>query len=135
MIPAQSGAGASAQRQYELRSKRREDQVMAEHPRLGRLLLSLFDEPSRTKVWVQGARGERAVAAKLDELAGDHLIALHDRRMLRPDGRPSWANIDHIAITAADRVVAEAELRGACEALLANTVIEDYRIEIMDSAA
>ena len=83
--------------------------MLAEHPRLGRLLLAVFDEPARTKVWEQGARGERAVAAKLDELAGSHLVALHDRRMLRPDGRASKANIDHIAITAAGVWVIDAK--------------------------
>jgi hypothetical protein len=108
-IPTQSGAGASAQRQFDQRSARRQDRVLAEHPRLGRLLLALSAEPARTRVWEQGARGERAVAAKLDGLAGDHLIALHDRRLLRADGRPSRANIDHIAVTAAGLWVIDAK--------------------------
>jgi hypothetical protein len=107
--PLQSGAGASAQREHDKRANRRQEQVLAEHPRLGRLLLAVFDEPARTKVWEQGARGERAVAAKLDELAGSHLVALHDRRMIRVDGRPSRANIDHIAVTAAGVWVIDAK--------------------------
>ncbi len=44
------------------------------------------------------------MAAKIDELAGEHLIALHDRRKLRPDGRPSRATIDHLVVTAHRRV-------------------------------
>jgi hypothetical protein len=57
-------------------------------------MLALFDDPASTRVWAQGARGERAVGQKLDELAGDDVIALHDRAI--PNSR---ANIDHIAIT------------------------------------
>ncbi len=66
------------------------------HPKLGGLLLALSKEPVSTRVWAQGAAGERAVAAKLDELAGEHLIALHDRARLRPDGKLSRANFDHL---------------------------------------
>lgn len=40
-----------------------------------------------------------------------------------------------IALQATDRQAAEAELRGACETLLANLVIEDFTIEILDAAA
>jgi phosphoribosylformylglycinamidine synthase len=35
-----------------------------------------------------------------------------------------------LALAAADRAAAEAEVRAMCEKLLANTVIETYRIEI-----
>ena len=93
-------AGGSAQREYDRRSQRREANIRSRHPRLGGLLLALSNEPASTRVWAQGAGGERAVAVKLDELAGEHLIALHDRKMLRPDGRASRANIDHLAVTA-----------------------------------
>jgi Nuclease-related domain len=98
--PPVPAAGASAQREFDRRVQRREAQVRAAHPKLGGLLLALFDEPASTRVWAQGARGERAVAAKLDDLASEYVIALHDRVMLRPDGRRSRANIDHIAIAA-----------------------------------
>jgi hypothetical protein len=60
--------------------------------------LALSNEPVSARVWAQGARGERAVAAKLDELAGEHVEVLHDRAMRGPDGRPSRANIDHLAV-------------------------------------
>jgi hypothetical protein len=61
--------------------------------------LALSTEPTSTRVWAQGAAGERAVAAKLDALVGDNVAALHDRRLRRPDGTLSKANIDHLAVT------------------------------------
>jgi Nuclease-related domain len=102
-------AGGSAQREYDKRSQRREAAIRSRHPRLGGLVLALTNEPASTRVWAQGAHGERAVAAKIDELAGEHLIALHDRRMLRPDGRPSRANIDHLVVTAAGVWIVDAK--------------------------
>ena len=36
-----------------------------------------------------------------------------------------------VAVAGHDRAAAERELRGACETLLANLVIEDYAIEIV----
>jgi hypothetical protein len=110
-IPPQSrrAAGSSAQREYDKRSQRREAAIRSQHPRLGGLVLALTNEPASTRVWAQGAHGERAVAAKLDELAGEHLVALHDRRMLRPDGRASRANIDHLVVTAAGVWVIDAK--------------------------
>lgn len=92
-----SRGGASAQREYERRVAARDARVRARHPRLGGLLLALTDEPSTTRVWQQGARGEQAVAATLDALGTD-VVALHDRRMRRPDGRLSRANIDHLVV-------------------------------------
>jgi hypothetical protein len=102
--PADSAAGASAQREFARRSARREADVRARHPRLGGLLLALSDDPSSTRVWAQGARGERLVAEKIDELAGEHLVALHDRRI--PGTK---ANIDHIAVTASGVWVVDAK--------------------------
>ena len=98
-LEQQVGGGVSAQREYDKRSARREQQIRQQHPRLGGLLLALSKEPTSTRVWAQGAAGERAVAAKLDALVGDHVAALHDRRLRRPDGTLSKANIDHIAVT------------------------------------
>lgn len=99
-VPPAPAAGASAQREYEHRSQRREERVRAAHPKLGGLLLALFNEPATTQVWAQGANGERAVAAKLAELEGEHVSALHDRSMLDARGRRARANIDHIAVAA-----------------------------------
>jgi hypothetical protein len=101
--------GASAQREYERRSQRREQRIRSKHPRLAGLILALNSEPVSTRVWAQGADGERAVAAKLDELAGEHVAVLHDRAMRRPDGRPSRANIDHIAVAASGVWVIDAK--------------------------
>lgn len=109
-------AGSSAQREYARRSQNREDRVRARHPRLGGLLLALFEEPSSTRVWAQGAAGERAVAAKLAELEGTHVVALHDRKMRRADGRSTRANIDHLAVTATGVWVVDAKThKGALE--------------------
>jgi hypothetical protein len=93
-------AGASAQREYERRSGRREERIRSKHPRLGGVILALSNEPASTRVWAQGADGERSVGAKLDELAGEHVAVLHDRAMRRPDGQSSRANIDHLAVAA-----------------------------------
>ena len=95
----QVSGGVSAQRDYDRRSARREQQIREQHPRLGGLLLALSKEPTSTRAWPQGAAGERAVAAKLDALIGEHVAALHDRRLRRPDGTLSRSNIDHIAVT------------------------------------
>ena len=99
----------SAQREYDKRSARREQQIRQQHPRLGGLLLALSKEPTSTRVWAQGAAGERAVAAELDALVGDHVAALHDRRLRRIDGTLSKANIDHIAVTPAGVWVIDAK--------------------------
>ncbi len=93
-----STAGGSAQKEYERRSQRREDGIRQAHPRIGGLLLKLTDEPASTRVWAQGAAGERAVAAALDELAGPGLAVLHDRALRRPGGRMSKANVDHVVV-------------------------------------
>ncbi|MGW6132351.1 nuclease-related domain-containing protein [Cellulomonas sp. NPDC055163] len=62
-----------------------------------------------TRVWAQGARGERAVAAKLDDLSPEFVEVLHDRSMRRPDGRLSKANIDHIVVAASGVWVVDAK--------------------------
>ena len=86
------------------------------HPRLGGLLLALTEAPASTRVWAQGAHGERAVADSLAELVGEHLIALHDRKLVREDGRPSRGNIDHLVIAAAGVWVVDAKThRGTLE--------------------
>ena len=107
--PSSRGAGDSAMREYERRSARRAQQIRSHHPLLGGLILALSQEPAHTRVWAQGASGERAVASKLDELVGDHLLVLHDRRMLRADGSPSRANIDHLVIAASGVWVVDAK--------------------------
>jgi nuclease-like protein len=116
-IPRQQNvAGVSAQRQYEKRSQRREAQIRARHPKLGGVILALTNEPPSTRVWAQGAEGERAVGAKLAELVGEHVEVLHDRAMRRADGHLSTANIDHIAVVASGVWVIDAKThRGKLE--------------------
>lgn len=110
------GAGASALREYERRSSRREQQIRSRHPKLGGLILALSQEPAHMRVWMQGANGERAVASRLDELVGDHLVVLHDRKTLRADGSPSRANIDHLVIAGSGVWVVDAKThRGSLE--------------------
>ncbi|WP_367276708.1 nuclease-related domain-containing protein [Amnibacterium sp.] len=93
---ASDAAGRSSQREYDRRRSAREARVRSRFPRIGGLLLALVDEPASTKAWAKGAEGERAVADRLGRLEG--IRVLHDRRMRRPDGRLSSANIDHIVI-------------------------------------
>jgi hypothetical protein len=113
--PAPS-AGVSAQREFDRRVQRREEAVRAAHPKLGGLLLALFNEPASTRVWARGAGGERAVAAKLDELEGEHVTALHDRSMVDANGRRTRANIDHLAVAATGVWVIDAKThRGALQ--------------------
>lgn len=91
--PVESGtAGASARREFERRAARREANVRAAHPRVGGLLLALFDDPQTTKAWATGARGEEVLGRGLDRLAEAGVRVLHDRRI-----RGTRANIDHIA--------------------------------------
>lgn len=108
--------GGSAMREYQRRSEHRDQRVRAAHPKLGGLILALSNEPASTRNWAQGAAGERAVAATLDELVGDHLTVLHDRVSRRPDGRLSRANIDHLVVSASGVWVIDAKThRGALE--------------------
>lgn len=70
-------------------------------------MLAVTKDPVSTRVWDQGATGEEAVGAALD--AVPDVVALHDRRMLSPNGRLSRANIDHLVITAAGVWVVDAK--------------------------
>ena len=115
-IAAAPTAGTSAQREFERRVQRRDQAVRAAHPKLGDLLLALFNEPASTRAWAQGASGERAIAAKLAELEGEHVTALHDRSMVDARGRRTRANIDHIAVAATGVWVIDAKThRGALQ--------------------
>lgn len=86
--------GASARHEFERRHRRREERVLAEHPRIGKLMLALGDDPQSTRAWQTGAIGEEALGRRLNELASERLLVLHDRRI-----PGSKANIDHIAVT------------------------------------
>jgi hypothetical protein len=87
-------AGASARREGQRRRAKREKQTLDRHPRLGKLILAVSDEPQAVRAWAKGAVGEEALGARLNKLASERLVVLHDRRI--PGSR---ANIDHIAVT------------------------------------
>jgi hypothetical protein len=85
--------GASARREFERRRTAREDRIRSKHPKLGGLILAVGDTPQPTTAWHSGAIGEERLGARLNELAGESLRVLHDRRIPK-----SGANIDHLAI-------------------------------------
>ncbi|TKR26965.1 NERD domain-containing protein [Cellulomonas hominis] len=87
------GAGASARREYERRSAKREARIREAHPRLGGLILAISEEPRTTTAWARGARGEEILGRNLDGLEPRGVRVLHDRRIPR-----TRANIDHIAV-------------------------------------
>ncbi|MET0989422.1 MAG: nuclease-related domain-containing protein [Glaciihabitans sp.] len=86
-------AGASAQREGDRRSNKREARIREAHPKIGGLILALSDDPQSTKAWSSGARGEVALGRRLDSAVRDDLRVLHDRRI--PGSR---ANIDHMVV-------------------------------------
>ena len=86
-------AGGSAQREHDRRKAERERNIQEAHPRLGRLILALTDDPQTTTAWAKGAAGERRLGTQLDDLEAAGALALHDRRIPRSRG-----NIDHLVI-------------------------------------
>lgn len=91
-------AGGSARREGERRRAKREQATMARHPRLGKLILAVSDEPHTERSWGKGAVGEEALGAKLNRFASERCVILHDRRI--PGSR---ANIDQRA-SGADQI-------------------------------
>ena len=93
--PPSSGiAGRSAQAEGDSRLAGREARIRKRFPRLGGLILVVFDPPQTTTSWGKGAEGERKVAARLakPEAAGA-IVVLHDRRVPGSKG-----NIDHLVV-------------------------------------
>ena len=74
--------GASARREFERRSARREERIRTAHPKLGGLLHPLTDDPQPTRAWDVGAVGEERLGHRLNELVTDRLLVLHDLRIL-----------------------------------------------------
>jgi len=97
-------AGASARREFDRRHTAREQRVRARAPRIGGLLLALFDDPQSTRAWDTGAAGEEHVGTALDAAAGPTFRVLHDRRVPR-----SRTNIDHVVVCASGVVVIDAK--------------------------
>lgn len=96
--------GASARREFDRRHGKREQRVRTNHPKLGGLILALSEDPQSTTAWNTGALGEERLGRRLNELAGDNLRVLHDRRI--PGTK---ANIDHLAVTATGVFVIDAK--------------------------
>ena len=87
--------GASAQKEFERRHAKRENQIEEKWGtgRLGRMAKFLSDDPQTTAAWATGARGEEQVAAILSKRLSEAAVLLHDRKVPKTRG-----NIDHLAI-------------------------------------
>src|SRR4051794_4104294 len=103
--PHRGGAGESALREYERRKRAREERTRSQHPVLGVLLLAVRDAPQHETAFLQGSRGEAAVAAALEKRTADGpAVLLYDRRM--PGG---LGNIDLLAIAPSGVYVIDAK--------------------------
>ena len=94
--PIEVGAGGvSAQREYERRKAKHEQQIEAKWGtgRIGRFAKFMSDEPQSTVAWSKGSDGERLLAERLNRELDGVGIVLHDRKVPGTRG-----NIDHIAI-------------------------------------
>lgn len=111
---AQRDAGASLAAEYGRRMARREDRVKQRLPRVGGLLLKIFDEAETTKAFKKGADGERAAIKRLLSDSGPSVLFLVNRRLGkgRRDG-----DVDVVAVSPAGVLVidvkryAEAKVR------------------------
>ncbi|MGC3992627.1 MAG: nuclease-related domain-containing protein [Propionicimonas sp.] len=97
-------AGGSAVREFDRRHDARQQRVQTAHPRIGRFLLAVFDDPQSTKAWATGAVGEQRLGDMLAGIAGPDLRVLHDRRVPR-----STANIDHLVVCPSGVYVVDAK--------------------------
>lgn len=86
-------AGASAKREFQRRSAKREARIREAHPKIGGLMLALSEDPQSTKAWAVGAVGEEKLGRRLDGIKSDNIHVLHDRLI-----RGTKANIDHIVV-------------------------------------
>ncbi len=101
-----TGAGASAQREYDRRRARDEAKIRETwgEGRIGWIAIALSSERQSTVAWKSGAAGEAVVGQALDAIASEDIVVLHDRRIPR-----TRANIDHIVITRAGVWVIDAK--------------------------
>jgi hypothetical protein len=102
VVDGQGGASAAAE--FLRRHNARQERVVANHPRIGRFLLAVFDDPQSTQAWSVGAEGERLLGEMLATMAGESLRVLNDRRIQR-----STANIDHLVICPQGVLVVDAK--------------------------
>lgn len=97
-------AGASAAQEFRRRNDARRERVVTRHPRIGRFLLAVFDDPPSERAWAIGAKGERVLGESLASIAGESVRVLHDRRI--PGTR---ANIDHLVVCSTGVFVVDAK--------------------------
>lgn len=97
-------AGGSAAREFDRRHDARRQRVQENHPKMGKLLLAVFDDPPSTKAWSTGAVGEQMLGQMLAGIAGPQVRVLHDRRIPKTN-----ANIDHLVVTASGVFVVDAK--------------------------
>lgn len=97
-------AGGSAAREFDRRHEARQQRVQANHPKIGRFLLAVFDDPQSTTAWSTGAVGEQQLGSMLAGIAGPTLRVLHDRRIPR-----TTANIDHLVVCSSGVFVVDAK--------------------------
>lgn len=101
-----TGAGASAQREYDRRRARDEAKIRETwgDGRIGAIAVALSGERQSTAAWKSGAVGEAEVGRALEAIESEDVVVLHDRRIPR-----SRANIDHIVVTRAGVWVIDAK--------------------------
>lgn len=102
VVDGQGGASAAAE--FQRRHDARQERVLTNHPRIGRFLLAVFDDPQSTRAWSVGAEGERMLSEMLGSMANDSLRVLHDRRIPR-----TTANIDHLVVCPSGVFVVDAK--------------------------
>lgn len=72
--------GGSLLREYERRMAKREARVVGRFPRVGRILLKVFEPAHTTKAFATGAKGEREVAGLMEVKLGGDALFLYNRR-------------------------------------------------------
>lgn len=97
-------AGGSAAHEFQRRHDARRERVQTAHPKIGRFLLAVFDDPQSTRAWSAGADGENVLGEALAPIAGPMLRVLHDRRIPK-----TTANIDHLVVCSTGVFVIDAK--------------------------
>lgn len=97
-------AGGSAKHEFERRRDARQERIQAAHPKIGRFLLAVFDDPQTTTAWASGAVGEERLGDMLASVAGPTLRVLHDRQV--PGTK---ANVDHLVVCPSGVFVVDAK--------------------------
>lgn len=97
-------AGGSAAREFDRRHDARQQRVRANHPKIGKFLLAVFDDPQSTTAWATGAVGEQRLGEMLAGIASPTVRVLHDRRIPK-----TTANIDHLVVCSSGVFVVDAK--------------------------